>query len=80
MKTKASIQALPFSGQIVDPKGEMNFTEEKETHTEIWCKSSVHHKTKEVLHGVLMFYRKKRERKWLRNFGAFFCELSTSHP
>jgi len=29
MKMKVSIQALTFSGQIVDPKGEMNFKEEK---------------------------------------------------
>jgi hypothetical protein len=29
MKMKASIQALTFSGQIVDSKGEINFKEEK---------------------------------------------------
>ena len=29
MKMKTSIQAQTFSGQIVDPKGEMNFKEEK---------------------------------------------------
>jgi hypothetical protein len=29
MKMKASIQALTFSGQIVDPNGERDFKEEK---------------------------------------------------
>jgi hypothetical protein len=29
IKMKTRIQALTFSGQIVDPKGEMDFKEEK---------------------------------------------------
>ena len=35
MKMKASIQALTFSGQIVDPKGEMNLKKKKEIHRQM---------------------------------------------